>query len=699
MASVETYSMSALIQKCTSTNSLRKARQLHALILTATTVISPPPFLNNNLLSMYAKSNSIEDARRVFDKMPSRNPVSYNALIAAYSRIPGQAVSALRLFQLMAMEGLSPSSSTFTSLLQASSSIEDHSYGCGVHTQVIKLGFFNDLPVQTSLLGMYSNCGDSASADMVFSMMIERDAVAWNSMIFGNVRNGWIERGLQLFCSMVRAGSVPTHFTFSIALNACSRLGDQISGRIIHSRIIKSEYPADTPLQNALIDMYSSCGDSETAFSVFRMIETPDLVSWNSMIAGYSENGDGEKAMELFVRSRHSSLENPDEYTFAAIVSATGALAALNYGKPLHAHIKKAGFEHSVFVVSTLINMYFKIGETGSARKLFNSMLERDAILWTEMISGHSRLGEGEIAVEHFCGMLEEGHKVDSFSLSSVLSSAADLAALTQGEMIHSLVVKTGHEADMCVCGSLVDMYAKNGYLKAAHLGFSRVTKPDLKCWNSMLGGYGHHGNAEQAFELFDEMEKQGLRPDRVTFISLLSACSHCGLVEKGTFYWNYMKENNIAPGLKHYSCMVSLLSRAGLLRVAEDLIKESPFHDDFPELWRILLSSCIINKELEMGVHAAERVLRYEPEDTATHILLLNLYAAAGRWDAVAEMRRKVRGLATEKDPGLSWIEVRNEIHVFSAGDESHPQVGDARAEIQQLQENIRGWEISNMI
>ncbi|KAL5984858.1 hypothetical protein ACLOJK_038694 [Asimina triloba] len=694
MGSCESYSLSELLKRCASTTCLRKARQLHALILTTitTAALSPWPFLNNNILSMYERSGSFADARLVFDQMPRRNVVSYNAFIAAYSRTPLQPpVHALRLFQLMGREGLRPNSSTFTSLLQALFSTEDQCNAAAIiHTQIVKCGLLNDIPVQTSLLGIYSNCGDLSSAEAVFDTMFERDVISWNSMIYGYVTNGRIERGLQLFCCMLGAGLALTNFSFSIALNACSRLGDYASGKIVHAHIVKSEHPADTPVMNALLELYSCCGDLETACSAFRMIERPDEVSWNTMIAGYSQMGDGEKAVQLFVQSRYLSRENPNDYTFAAVVCATAALPCSCYGKPFHAQIKKAGFEKSVFVASTLINMYFKNSESESARKLFDSVVERDAILWTEMISGHARLCEGEAAADYFRGMQAEGHRVDSFSLSSFLSSAADLTALKLGETTHALVVKSGNETDMCSCGSLVDMYAKAGDLETARLVFSAVAEPDLKCWNAMLGGYGHHGSAEEALKLFDEMEGRGLRPDQVTFISLLSACSHCHLVEKGTFFWNYMKERGVEPGIKHYSCMVSLLSRAGLLDEAEDLIESSPFRDDFPELWRTLLSSCVVYKDLGMGVRAAEWVLRSEPEDTATNALLSNLYAATGRWDSVAETRRRLRGLGGEKDPGVSWIEIQSEINVFSAGDESHPQVGDARAGLERLQENM---------
>ncbi|KAJ6304904.1 hypothetical protein OIU78_020451 [Salix suchowensis] len=517
------------------------------------------------------------------------------------------------------------------------------------------MGFFNDVFVQTSLLGMYSNCGDLESAYKVFGCVVEKDVVLWNSMIFGNLKNERLEEGFFIFGKMVRHGVVPTEFTHSMLLNVCGKLGDFRCGKVIHAQVIVLNVLADLPLQNALLDMYCSCGDTKTGFNVFNKIENPDLVSWNSMISGYAENGEGVDAMNLFLQL-----------------------------------VMKVGSERSVFIGTTLLSMYLKNGDTESAEEVFNMIEEKDAVLWTEMIVGHTRLGGGEIAIKLFCMMCHEGHKTDSFALSGALSACADLATLKQGEMIHTQAVKRGCDAEISVCGSLVHMYAKNGDLHAARSIFCQVSNPDLKCWNSMLGGYSQHGMAEEAMILFAKILVNGQKPDQVTFLSLLSACSHSGLVEEGKLLWSHIMKNGVIAGPKHYSCMVSLLSRAGLLDEAEELIIKSTYSKDHLELWRTLLSSCVNKRNFKIGVRAAEEILKLEPGDSATHILLSNLHAAAGRWDGVAEMRRKMRGLMLEKDPGLSWIEGKNNIHVFCSSDQSNPVIDEARSELRRLEGNV---------
>lgn len=682
----------SLIQKCASVTSLNRARQLHALLLTTATAFSfQSPYLYNNLVSMYGRCGALRDAREVFDKMPERNQVSYNALIAAYSRNSRYASLGFGLLTQMEAEFVRPNWSTFTSLIQSVLLLDDHVMGTLLHAQVIKFGYWDNICVQTSLLGMYSNYGDIVSAKKMFSFMIDKDAVAWNSMILGNLKNDKIEEGFCLFSDMVRSGVKPTQFTYTMVLNVCSRITDCRFGKLVHARVVISNVLADLPLQNALLDMYCNCRDIRTASNVFSRIENRDLVSWNTMIGGYMENGDGESAMDMFVQLMKKSVPEPDEITYVAVISATCNCQASCYGKPLHALIVKAGFESSIFVGTTLLSMYFKNGDADSAKKVFHSSSDKDVVLWTEIIMGHSRLGDGESAVKFYCEMCQIGHKVDSYALSAALSACADLAILKQGEMIHSQAAKTGNEYEISVCGSLVDMYAKNGDLPAAHLIFSKVSHPDLICWNAMLGGYSHHGKVEEALKFFHAIINYGLRPDQVTFLSILSACNHSGLVKEGKFLWNYMKENGVVPGPKHYSCMVSLLSRAGLLEEAGKMITHSPYNEYQAGLWRDLLSSCVINKNFELGVYAAEQVLRLDSEDSATHILLSNLHAAAGEWNGVADVRKKIRRSMLEKNPGRSWIEAKNNIHVFSASDQSHTGVDEAQAELHRLHENMQ--------
>nr|XP_016504915.1 PREDICTED: pentatricopeptide repeat-containing protein At5g27110-like [Nicotiana tabacum] len=123
--------------------------------------------------------------------------------------------------------------------------------------------------------------------------------------------------GLQLFDNMLMARVNPTNFTYTTLLSVCSRLRDGLAGEATHVKVIVSGIAPDLPLYSTLLDMYSSCGDSEAALKVFGKIKKPDLVSWNSMISGYANNGDGEMAEDSSMTDSFF-VEVPDEVLLPA---------------------------------------------------------------------------------------------------------------------------------------------------------------------------------------------------------------------------------------------------------------------------------------------------------------------------------------------------------------------------------------------
>jgi pentatricopeptide repeat protein len=183
------------------------------------------------------------------------------------------------------------------------------------------------------------------------------------------------------------------------------------------------------------------------------------------------------------------------------------------------------------------------------------------------------------------------------------------------------------------------------------------------------------HGQGDEALALFSQMQKAGLKPDAISFIAVLSACSHAGLVDEGREYFNRMSQDYcITPKVEHYSCMADLLGRAGHLGEAVELIDNMPLKPSI-QAWGTLLSACRINGNVELAEYLAERIFDIDPENEAYHVLLSNIYAAAGRWDDVTKLRAMMKDSGLKKTPGCSLIQVRNRVYSFLVGDRSHPQ------------------------
>ncbi|MED6181819.1 Pentatricopeptide repeat-containing protein, mitochondrial [Stylosanthes scabra] len=230
-------------------------------------------------------------------------------------------------------------------------------------------------------------------------------------------------------------------------------------------------------------------------------------------------------------------------------------------------------------------------------------------------------------------------------------------------------------EDNVFVGTSVVDMYCKCGRVELARKGFDCMKEKNVKSWTAMVAGYGMHGRAKDAMEVFYKMIRSGVKPNYITFVSVLAACSHAGLLEEGWHWFNRMnREFNVEPGIEHYSCMVDLLGRAGYLNEAYGLIKEMKVRPDFI-IWGSLLGACRIHKNVELGEISARKLFELDPSNCGYYVLLSNIYADAGRWDDVERMRILMKNHGLLKTPGYSIVELKGRIHIFLVGDKEHPQ------------------------
>ncbi|KAG2406015.1 Pentatricopeptide repeat-containing protein [Vigna angularis] len=192
-----------------------------------------------------------------------------------------------------------------------------------------------------------------------------------------------------------------------------------------------------------------------------------------------------------------------------------------------------------------------------------------------------------------------------------------------------------------------------------------------------LIVGYAQFGLGHEALNLFRMMRNLGVQPNEVTYLGVLSACSHIGLVEEGLHLYKTMEvELGIAPTREHVSCMVDLLARAGCLYEAENFIKKTGFDPDITT-WKTLLASCKTHGNFEIGKEAAENILKLDPCNSAALVLLSNINASAGNWKEVARLRHLMKQMGVQKVPGQSWIEFKDQIHVFFSEDSSHPESG----------------------
>ncbi|XP_057870386.2 pentatricopeptide repeat-containing protein At3g24000, mitochondrial [Cryptomeria japonica] len=680
---IDSFTYARLLQRCASTGSLDKGKMVHAQMIKSGDN-GMDTIVWNTLLNMYAKNGFVEDARQVFDKITERNLVSWTALIGGYCQ-QGYENEGLRLFCELLRVGMEPNQFTFSCVLKACASLGSLEFGEQLLACIFKVGFESDVFVGSALVDMLAKCGSIRDAGKAFDKIVEPDMVSWSAIIAGYALNGYGDEAMEHYWKMLMAGNMPNQFTFSSMLKACADVIALGVGRQVHAQIIRSNYQSNFFVGAALIDLYVNCGQMENAFEVFDKMPERDTVLWTSMIVRCAQNGQSEEALVIFSEMQ-LAVAKPDQFTFSGVFHACATLQALEQGKQAHAHMIKIGCGLDAFAGSALIDMYAKCISIEDALNVFDEMPDRNEVSWNTLIVGYVQLGYCELALKLFSKMQEAGMKPSPVTLTSILRAYASLSVLQQGLQLHSYISKSVFWLDVSVGNALVDMYAKCGSIEDARKVFEKMPNHDLVSWNTMIAGYGYHGHGEKAIQLFENMKVAGLKPDHITFIGVLSACSRASLVDEGRRYFDSMSQDyDISPSMDHYTCMVNLFGRSGHFVEAEDFIKRMPVKPGVA-VWQSLLASCRIHQNIELGKYTAKHALELDPQNDATHVLLANIYAAAGRWSDAADVRKLMDDKGLKKEPGQSWIEVKSRVHSFAAGEKAHPQIDEIRAKLDSL-------------
>ncbi|CAL9187117.1 putative pentatricopeptide repeat-containing protein At3g47840 [Musa acuminata AAA Group] len=647
----------------------------------------PTAYEANTQLRHLIKANRLRDARLVFDGMPHRDDVSWTVIISGYVGA-SDPHEALFLFSLMRSvdPSLDPDPFVLSVALKACASGPALGFhGRCLHAYTLKSGkATGSVFVGTALLDMYSKIGAHDSALRSFDEMPSRNAVSWTSAVAALVRAGRCRDAVRCFAEMWASAMPCDSHTYATALKACAdaRLLDR--GREIHAHVAKLGLETSSFVANTLASLYTKCGVLQPGLVLLDRMRSRDVISWTTIIVAYVQTGREEEAIRAFVRMQAdpSDAVSPNDYTFAALISASVGLAQITLGQQLHASVIRRGCVAASSVSNALVTLYARAGHLASAYTIFQHTMLKDIVSWTAIISGFCLEHDVEKAFSLFGEMRRAAWPPpNEYTFPSLLGLCAWAAALEVGQQLHARAVVAGLDNDVMITSALIALYSKSGSLEEAARVFEGRNSEEVVSWTAMIKGYAEHGRSAEAIELFDRMKSTaGMRPDGVAFIGVLTACCHAGLVDRGIRYFLSMRtEHGVEPGREHYGCIVDLLGRAGRVKQAEKVIEEMPRSEVDGVVWAALMRACVAKGDEEGGRRAAAMVKELEPGGAGAYVVLANLYAGQGRWQEAAAERKKMREEGVRKEAGWSCVGVgREETGVFVAGDRSHRRMED---------------------
>ncbi|KAK7252866.1 hypothetical protein RIF29_37118 [Crotalaria pallida] len=614
----------------------------------------------------------------------------------------------------------SPTHQTLHHLLEQCSSMKELKL---LHAQIILHGLSHQVLTLGKLVSFCSTHeqGYLRYAHLVFDRIPQPNKFMYNHLIRGYLNSDDPAMSLSLYRRMVCAGLSPNEFTIPFVVKACSFKALYWELVIVHAHAIKLGMGSHACVQNAFLSAYVACHLIQSARRLFDGISDKTLVSWNSMIAGYTKMGCWEEVILLFQEMRNLGVE-PDVFTLVSLLSVSSKHGNLDLGRFVHLYIVVTGTEIDSIVTNALINMYAKCGHLQCAKSVFDRMVDKNVVSWTSMVNAfanhglinyaldvfnqmpvknviswnsiiccHVQEGQYTEAVELFRRMCISGVIPDEATLVSILSSCSHMGDLALGKQAHSFICDNNITMNVTLHNSIIDMYAKCGALQTAMDIFFVMPEKNVVSWNIIIGALALHGFGEEAIEMFEKMQARGLCPDEITFTGLLSACSHSGLVDIGRYYFDMMSSSfGISPDVAHYACMVDLLGRGGLLGEAMTLIQKMPIRPDVV-VWGALLGACRTHGNLEIGKPIMKQLLELGRYDSGLYVLLANMYSESQRWDDIKKIRKIMDQSGIKKCRAISFIEIDGCCYQFMVDDKRHGASASIYSMLDQLMDHLK--------
>ncbi|XP_071731206.1 pentatricopeptide repeat-containing protein At5g66520-like [Rutidosis leptorrhynchoides] len=355
------------------------------------------------------------------------------------------------------------------------------------------------------------------------------------------------QKSMQIYAQM-RLESIPVDcFTVLYTLTACTRLHNLPLIRHLHSHILKQGFISNVYIMSSLLHGYSNVcfgdardvfdempernivtwntmitgfsrlGNIEKARSLFDEMPLRNIVSWSAMIAAYFHNGHRRKGLELFCKMLIDEKLKPDQFTLCAVLGGCGRMGSfgLVLGKSIHGFIIKNEWVVNVELGTALIDMYAKCGFLKVATLVFNMMRDTNVFSWTALICGAAQHGYVNEARTLFERMQETGVKPNEFTFTGILTACVQAGLIDEGRKYFKMIEEYGLKPNVHHYCCMVDLYGKSGKLENAYeVIMSMQTEANMNIWGSFLNSCKVQDNFKMAERVIYRVIEM-LRPEK----------------------------------------------------------------------------------------------------------------------------------------------------------------------------------------
>ncbi|KAK9071337.1 hypothetical protein SSX86_009905 [Deinandra increscens subsp. villosa] len=278
---------------------------------------------------------------------------------------------------------------------------------------------------------------------------------------------------------------------------------------------------------------------------------------------------------------------SPDGYTFLTLAKLCTSSLDVWGSQQVHDHVVKQGFEHNLYVSTSLVDMYAKLGLMDCAQKVFDEMPERSQVSWTALVCGYAKHGEMDNARMFFDRM----PKKDTAAFNAMIDAYVKVGDMTRASSLFDEM----SEKNVVSWSSMVDGYCSNGNTFMARKLFDSMPHKNLISWNTMIKGYYQNKQPNEALNLFQELQLEpSLEPDIVTIVSVLPAIADLGALDLGNWVHEFIIIKKMNKATNVGTALVDMYAKCGEFTKARRVFDSIPTKET--TTWNALIHGLAVN-------------------------------------------------------------------------------------------------------
>ncbi|KAH7446325.1 hypothetical protein KP509_01G051500 [Ceratopteris richardii] len=480
---------------------------------------------------------------------------------------------------------------------------------------------------------MLVDCGNLVLGQQAFHRLYNHNECSCTSLMQGYLDFGEGQHAFHLFQKMQESLIPCSKFTLQVLLKVCTKLKVFTGIHDTHIYFIEESYDNDSFVGNALVHAYANSGFLRDAKYVFDRLFIQDVISWTSLLAGYSDHGLTMECLHCWEQMQLQGV-TPNAFTAASTLAACGNIEDFRGAYEIHSFVVKVGFESESFVGNILVDLYGKFGHLVEAHKIFCMLPVKDEVASTSLVTGYVRNGHAKEARIYLKQMKEAGMHINLVFWNALMAEYADLGlsdqvfeimkiieeeglhpdivtltiyvkvcgkvrSLDDGRSAHIEATKLGYDSDDLLGTSLIDMYSKCGFLSEACKIFKNTNAQGIVAWTALVSGYAEHESFAAAERCMEEMRGRGFPVTTMTWNALIATYYEMRSFEEAVDCFKKMRLEKVAPNtttyinlLKCWTLMGSICDGQHIhMQISKEGLEDDPF-----------LCACIIDFYAKCG-------------------------------------------------------------------------------------------------